>query len=133
MTGSAIENKKRGRGRPRHYAYAQLVGIASIFPEVQTDRGRRDLIARQRAFSIVKDDPACRWLADSEAMEAGTPKAWQPSLLTAIGRVGDDGLLLRLAREVCAAGPRMSVKKTLRWIHNRKIEMALELLDGEGL
>ncbi len=73
-----------------------------------------DIAYRLLAVAILKDIPACRWLCDIDGMRRGDDSAWQPSILTELGRIDDGKTLVALAIEVCERQP--SRKDAIRLI-----------------
>lgn len=96
---------KRREGRPARFSDETMAYVATLYPEVRSRRGLVDIAYRIRACALLKDIAACHWLYDSEAVKQGDDSAWQPSILTELGRIDDDDALIAIAMQVCARQP----------------------------
>jgi len=96
---------KRREGRPARFSDETMAYVATLYPEVRSRRGLVDIAYRIRACALLKDIAACHWLYDSEGAKQGNDSAWQPSILTELGRIDDDDALLAIAMQVCARQP----------------------------
>jgi len=103
-TEVASESRRR-TGRPPRFSDETMAYLKAMHPEVHSRRGVVDIAYRQRAIRLVKDIPACRWVCDFTAMQQGGDSAWQPSILTELGRIDDDDDLIAVAIEVCERQP----------------------------
>jgi hypothetical protein len=120
---SEAASEKPRRGRPPGYASGAEIEFArAMAPDVMTKRGLQDVAFRQRALSLLIKDPAFRWLCDPGPMEAGGPdwkKSWKPGILSALGRIEDDEVLLEAARAVCRARP--STRHAISWLREVRL------------
>jgi len=96
---------KRREGRPARFSDETMAYVAALHPEVRSRRGLVDIAYRLHAINLVKDIPTCRWLCDFTDMQRGNDSAWQPSILTELGRIDDDDALIAIAMQVCARQP----------------------------
>jgi len=105
---------KRREGRPARFSDETMAYVAALYPEVRSRRGLVDIAYRLHAISLVKDIPACRWLCDFTDMQRGNDSAWQPGILTELGRINDNDDLIAIAMQVCERQP--SRKEAIRFI-----------------
>jgi len=105
---------KRREGRPARFSDETMAYVATLYPEVHSRRGLVDIAYRIRACALLKDIAACHWLYDSEGVKQGDDSAWQPSILTELGRIDDDDALIAIAMQVCGRQP--SRKEAIRFI-----------------
>jgi hypothetical protein len=89
---------KKG-GRPRIFDSQMEAVLEGSFPD-KTHRSLQNKFFLLRAFRLVKNDPALKWLYDKEAQTI------KSVILTELGRIAGDGDLLNLARQVCTLKPR---------------------------
>jgi hypothetical protein len=103
------------RGRPRVIPPDAEAFIRKLYPEVKSRRGLVDIWYRTMAMHRLKDVPAdTSWLYNEDACRRGDAGAWQPSLLSELGRLDDDGLFVVAAAELCTWKPR--TKDGVRWL-----------------
>lgn len=55
-------------------------------------------------MNVFKDEPGLTWLLDPKAIQAGT-NAWRPGILTELGRITDNKIMIDVARQVCTMKP----------------------------
>jgi hypothetical protein len=74
--------------------------LRSLYPKVKSVRGLQEKQHQTRAVLLVMDQPQFRWLFDPES---GTCRS---TILTELGRIEDDQLLVEMAAEICRRKPR---------------------------
>lgn len=121
ISGAAPEKRKRGRPRIMPASYSTF--LAEWYPDIRTERGRQDIAYRLRALDVLADDERFSWLADSEAMEAGSPNAWKPSILSELGRFGNDETLRSFALALCEIRPRPKTKEAVSMLRRARRSM----------
>lgn len=108
ITEAASEKPRRPRGRPRDEPET-TAGLAALFPDVRSERHRRDLVARQHAFRLLGNVRGCEWIADFKRCAAGD-SAWRPGILVELGRLlkagWPPGEVIAIARRLCRTRPR---------------------------
>ena len=82
-------------------------------PEAKSRRSLVNTWYRNVAMSRMIDVPGMDWLFDPTRSERGED-AWQPTILTELGRIEDDTEFFRLARLLCERKPK--VKDAVVWI-----------------
>jgi hypothetical protein len=90
---------KRGRGRPKVFDSQMEAVLKGSFSD-KTQRGLQNKFYLLRAFRLVKNDPALRWLYDKEA------ETIQSTILAELGRIDRDEDLLIMARQICVLRPK---------------------------
>lgn len=105
--GSSNSNKPRTRparkkkpARPKSMDRALEQFLRSLYPKVKSTRGLQEKQHQTRAVLLVMDQPEFRWLFDPAT---GTCRS---TILTELGRIEDDGLLLEMAAEICRRRPK---------------------------
>ncbi len=93
-------SKKRGRGRPKRFPDELLAVLGDAYPHVTTHRGRQNLAYQARAMSILKGDPAFRWLCDEQA------DTYRAGLLAELGRIGHPEHMKQAAAWLCEDKPK---------------------------
>jgi hypothetical protein len=82
--------------------------IRSLFPDVKSDRGRRDRVAAMAAMRLVYNEPGCEWVACAEKMLRGEGKA-RHGILVELGRLHfngwSDAEIVDLARQLSRERP----------------------------
>jgi hypothetical protein len=92
--------EKRKRGRPPIYSPAYAAYMRGLFPEVRSERGRRDVLYRQHAFNALIDGPAY-WFFDAPAIKAGNgPPKLHTCVLAELGKFDDADLIREFARQM---------------------------------
>lgn len=86
------------------FSAGELAIVRQFFPDVRTARGQANVAYRQRALSRLRDG-RFPWLADPDKINAGTPDAWQPTILAELGRIDDEQLFFALAQQLCERRP----------------------------
>lgn len=114
---------KKKRGRPATISESSRAFIRSTFSETTSRKGQDDIFYRVEAISIIQGsgDDTLRWLADPEKMKAGGRGGWKPSILTELGRIGDEDELLTVARQLSALSPRPTSKVCVAMIRQYRI------------
>jgi hypothetical protein len=118
---SEAASEKRKRGTPRIMPEAYRAFLAEWYPDVRTERGRQDIAYRFRAMDLLSPDPRFSWLADSEAMKAGAPNAWKPSILSELGRFRNDETLRSFALALCEIRPRPTSKAAVSMLRRARL------------
>jgi hypothetical protein len=88
---------------------------SSLFPDITTERGLLNLAYRMRALHHLENS----WLCDKELMTAGEPDAWQPLILTELGKIRDIPTMRELAAELCKIKPK--AKEGALMVRNARI------------
>jgi len=77
-------------------------------PEKRSGRGLQNFIYQARAQGVIElllpTYPELRWLYDPEAIRRGE-SAFQQTIMQELGRIPDDALLVRRARDMCNLRP----------------------------
>ena len=100
----AASEKKRGR--PPVFSEEYRRGMSNLVPEVKTYRGMSEVMYRQRASSLLRQDSRFLWLADFKKADAGVPGAVKWSILAALGRIPNDETLKAVALRICELKPK---------------------------
>jgi len=74
--------------------------LRSLYPKVKSARGLQQKQHQTRAVLLVMDQPDLRWLFDPQN---GTCRT---TILTELGKIDSDELLLEMAREICRRRPK---------------------------
>jgi hypothetical protein len=90
---------KKRRGRPRVFNPEMEAILRGSFSD-KTQRGIQNKFYLLRAFRLVQNDPALKWLYDKEA------ETIKSVILSELGRITSDTDLLNMAREICNLKPR---------------------------
>jgi hypothetical protein len=97
------ETVSKKRGRPKSISDGELALVRNFFPG-NSPRHEHDLVYRQRAVSLLMDNPALAWLCNKEDMKAGV-NSWKPTILAALGRLEESDMLV-MAKALCDRKPR---------------------------
>lgn len=95
----ARSTRKKSSARPKSMDRALERFLRSLYPKIKSTRGLQEKQHQTRAVLLVMDQPEFRWLFDPET---GTCRS---TILTELGRIDDDGLLLEMAAEICRRKP----------------------------
>lgn len=79
------------------------------YPDIKTERGLLNVCYRQRALGILQsaaDPQRFAWLCDVKKMTGGEADAWQPTILSELGKIADCDALEALALELCELKPK---------------------------
>lgn len=93
-------------GRPSVITEEEDTLLRGMYPEVRTRRGRLNLHYRHRAIYYLSQNSQFSWLCDAEKMENGELGAWQPIILTELGRIEDVEKMMIVALVICHIKPR---------------------------
>jgi hypothetical protein len=74
--------------------------LRSLYPQVKTARGLQQKQHEARAVLLVMDQPDLRWLFDPQK---GTCRT---TILSELGKIESDDLLVEMAREICRRRPK---------------------------
>jgi hypothetical protein len=117
---SEAASEKRKRGRPRLIP-ASMLGVVDFATSCRTARGKQDVYYRLRAIHVLAGDERFSWLADSRAMEDGSPNAWKPSILSELGRFQSDATLRAFALALCEIRPRPTSKAAVSMLRRARL------------
>ena len=127
---SETVSEKRKRGRPHTWSKQQIEYHTTSFPEVQTIRGKQNVIYRQLAMGVLGPDPRFAWLCDLSKMEQGEAHSWKPSRSSlSLAASWMRKIWKAVALRVCEEKPR-NVKHAIAWIRHARTGKGLE---GSGL
>jgi hypothetical protein len=107
---AASENTpKRKRGRPRHFPESEMQFARKLHqPEKRSGRGLQNFIYQARAQGVIESllptYPELRWLYDPKAIRRGK-SAFHQTIMQELGRIPDDAVLVRRARDMCNLRP----------------------------
>jgi len=135
---SEKQGQARKRGRPAVLDEATIEVARRFFPEVQSERGLRDVAYRLQAINVLTEDAAFAWLADSKTMMEDGDGGWKPGILTELGRLGHSHgveTMKAIARQLCEFKPK--TKEAIAMIRRWRSGLAtaascLELTDKLG-
>ena len=121
---------RRKRGRPRKHIVPPgeeaLYRSLGLFHDVRTDKGRDNVLYRQRAISLLNrfNDPEFKWLFDREALMKGERVSWRTTILTHLGRIEDPDAVYAVAKEICRfkLNTRNAVAVISRFRHGKSLE-----------
>lgn len=105
ISETVSDNPKRGR--PAKFSPEALAFIKTTHPEISTRRGLLNKMHALKALRIITESSIANELlslADIEAMRAGKPKSWKPTILAELGQIEGEKDLLVMAKLVCELG-----------------------------
>jgi hypothetical protein len=86
----------RKRGRPPVFSARDLQIAEAAAEPGQTPRNIANVAYRLEALSVLlhaKEPERFNWLSDNERIRRGEGRAWKPTILTELGRLGDTELI----------------------------------------
>jgi hypothetical protein len=93
------------RGRPTRFGKLMTELHTSNHRHIKSERGKRDLLYRYRALGVLLEyaDFDHAYLFDREKESSTIPDSryWKPKVLSALGAIKDDAVLLEVARAIC--------------------------------
>jgi hypothetical protein len=108
------KNVKRGRGRPGKFSDESLQQLGWKDMETLTNRQKQNRHYTARALWALARDPEAgdlsirpdfKWLYD-ETLKGKSRRYGKATILAQLGRIGNDQLIKKVARELCKLEPR---------------------------
>lgn len=144
MTTTAISetvSEKPKRGRPRKLGDNTLQSFAAYYPDVKTRRGKQnkayELLAMRTFLDVLEANPeeARRWEWIGVLRDGSGGRAYKCVLMTALGRLGDDALIIKAADLICER--KLNGPRAINFIRNlqpwrRKDASAIDLTVAIG-
>ncbi len=112
-----LENfSKKKRGRPRLLSLEYETALKQLYAGiVNTRRSLQNKSYEARASGLLQEYPdRFLWLRDKQKSEKGMPKALKQTILSELGRIDEDSVLLQMADLICEK--RMATGEAVGWI-----------------
>ena len=108
--------KTNGRpepSRPRVIPAKSQVLLRGFGPGIRTNRGRQKLCYCLQGLTALRHDEEFRWLVDWDRMMRGDDSAWQPKVVSELGRLNNPEMIRGVARILCKRRPDTQMALTL--------------------
>lgn len=135
---SENDSEKKKRGRPSVFEPGEVARITSFFPDVQSGRGKQNIVYQQRALVALMDDERFYWIMGGSTQDISAGKCTiRQSILQALGRIPDREDMLIVAEKFCEIKPtaRQAAAMVRRFLDTRRAPsvFALARVIGEAI